>query len=105
MPNVIERVTKFVGSHGVRMAYGDVATISGVEVLPVAIVSYAFGGGGDDADNGGGAGGATVVPIGIYFRDNKGVHFRPNLFALALASIPVVATAGWVTGRILKHLR
>lgn len=53
---------------GVARAYGAAIQIGGEEVIPVALVSFGFGGGSEATDQGasGGGGGGLVLPLGVY---------------------------------------
>lgn len=65
------------------------------ELIPVALVSFGFGGGSDpEAGDGNGAvggGGGFVLPLGVYCRGRGGhVVFRPNTIALLAGMVPLV---------------
>ncbi len=77
---------------GVSRAYGPAVTVDGEELIPVALVSFGFGGGGNSGARhrrplgsgqegaaAGGGGGGFVLPLGVYCRGRDGqVAFRPN---------------------------
>lgn len=102
---------------GVSRAYGAPVLIGGEELVPVALVSFGFGGGsapepGDygtaGADNGaaGGGGGGLVLPVGVYCRNGRGnVVFRPNTIAVLAALVPVVCAVGFSLRGVLRTLR
>ncbi|MCX6500628.1 MAG: hypothetical protein NTU93_17835 [Arthrobacter sp.] len=85
---------------GVSRAYGAPVQFGGEELIPVALVSFGFGGGSapasDDAPAGtGGGGGGFVLPLGVYApRRGGGVVFRPNPIALLMGLAPVVCAIG-----------
>ena len=69
MANITEKLADTVPDRGVKIAYGEKVVVGGTEMVPVAFVSYGFGGGtmdgkgnmGPDKDadmTGDGAGGA-----------------------------------------------
>ena len=61
---------------GVARAYGDPVQLGGQEVIPVALVTFGFGGGAEgEADGGasGGGGGGMVLPLGVYRNDGGSV--------------------------------
>lgn len=110
MANITERLAESVPSRGVTLAYGDTTTIDGKELIPVALVSYGFGGGegseGPDAPTGtGGGGGGMSIPVGAYVESEGRVAFQPNLIALIAVSIPFVCTVGWAVAKIVKAAR
>ncbi|CAH0265240.1 hypothetical protein SRABI83_03493 [Arthrobacter sp. Bi83] len=85
---------------GVSRAYGPPVQVGGAELLPVALVSFGFGGG-TNAEGGGrggasgGGGGGFVFPLGAYSRASGGhLVFRPNTIAVLLSLVPVVAASG-----------
>jgi uncharacterized spore protein YtfJ len=107
---------------GVSRAYGTPVLIGGEELVPVALVSFGFGGGsaaepagdygaaeaGPGADNGaaGGGGGGLVLPVGVYCRNGRGnVVFRPNTIAVLAALVPVVCAVGFSLRGVLRTLR
>lgn len=117
MTNLTEKLAETVPM-GMKLSYGPTMTVDGVELVPVSIVSYGFGGGsgteGDDVASGGGGtggsgsgggGGGTSIPIGAYIGGVDGLRFRPNIIALLAVSIPVIWVAGRAISRILKASR
>lgn len=86
---------------GVARAYGEPVQIGGEELVPVALVSFGFGGGGDSGTAGtsgaaeGGGGGGFVLPLGAYTRNGEGrVVFRANTLTVLLGLVPVVCAVG-----------
>ena len=74
---------------GVSRAYGSPVQLGGQEVIPVALVSFGFGGG-NEADGGaaGGGGGGMVLPLGVYRNDGGGVTVPDVARVGALARWP-----------------
>jgi hypothetical protein len=104
MTDLTERLAESVTKRGVKLSFGEKVDLGGVEVLPVALVTYGFGAGGDDSGSGGGGGGGSI-PVGVYVGEEGDVRFRPNLIALLAVSIPVIAATGWALSKIIKALR
>ncbi|MRG58921.1 hypothetical protein GE115_03410 [Agromyces sp. CFH 90414] len=107
MGKLIENLAESVPSWGAKVAYGEKTTVDGKELVPVALVGFAFGGGegaGEMPDTGkavtgtgegsGGGGGGYSVPIGAYIGGPDGLRFRPNTIALAVVAVPLVAALG-----------
>jgi uncharacterized spore protein YtfJ len=102
---------------GVSRAYGPAVTVDGEELVPVALVSFGFGGGGaseaesNAIDGGpenaaGGGGGGFVLPLGAYIRTASGhVAFRPNTIALLAGLAPLVCAVGYTVRGILRAQR
>jgi uncharacterized spore protein YtfJ len=101
---------------GVSRAYGPPVQVGGAELLPVALVSFGFGGG-TDAEGGdrggasgggasGGGGGGFVLPLGAYSRESGGhLVFRPNTIAVLLSIVPVVTAAGFAVRGAVRAIR
>jgi uncharacterized spore protein YtfJ len=104
MTNLTEKLAESMTHRGVKLSFGEKVDLDGVEVMPVALVTYGFGAGGDDTGNGGGAGGGSI-PVGVYLNDEGYVKFQPNLIALLAVSIPVICATGWALSKIIKALR
>ena len=116
---------------GVARAYGPAVTVNGEEFVPVALVSFGFGGGeNSDGDsirgrardgNGtagrsagdhipetaaGGGGGGFVLPLGVYCRGRNGqLAFRPNTIAVLAGLAPLVWAVGFSVRGALRVLR
>jgi hypothetical protein len=96
---------------GVSRAYGSPVQVDGAELLPVALVSFGFGGGtdaegGDGGGASGGGGGGFVFPLGAYSRASGGhLVFRPNTIAVLLSLFPVVSAAGFAVRGALRAIR
>lgn len=103
---------------GVSRAYGPAVKVDGEELVPVALVSFGFGGGGaseaagsNTIDGGqenaaGGGGGGFVLPLGVYSRNAGGhVAFRPNTIALLAGLAPLVCAVGYTVRGILRAQR
>jgi len=99
---------------GVARAYGAPVLVGGEELVPVALVSFGFGGGGDSGTSGagssrgaggaeGGGGGGFVLPLGAYTKNAQGtVVFRANTLAVLLGLVPVVCAVGMSVRGVLK---
>ena len=121
MENIIEKFTQSVPSWGAKLAYGEMQSVNGQEILPVALVGFGFGGGGGSGEmpnsgdgagsasgsgeGSGGGGGGYALPVGAYVSGPDGLVFRPNLIALAAVSIPLVSALGWAISRIIRAAR
>lgn len=80
---------------GVTRAYGTPVNLGGEEIVPVALVSFGFGGDTESEDGAsGGGGGGFVVPLGIYRTVNGKPAFRPNTVVMLVCLVPLVAVAG-----------
>ncbi|TXK17777.1 hypothetical protein FVQ89_09515 [Homoserinibacter sp. GY 40078] len=98
-----ETLAAGVPDRSVRLAYGEKQSVDGTEIIPVALVTYGFGGGQDMAELGtGGGGGGVAVPVGAYIGGPDGLRFRPNTIALLAVAIPVIGVIGWSIARIVK---
>ncbi|WP_426977646.1 hypothetical protein ACQCSU_00620 [Pseudarthrobacter sp. O4] len=94
-------------------AYGAAVQVDGEELVPVALVSFGFGGGSEAggtaaADGGasGGGGGGFVLPLGVYCRGGSGhVVFRPNTIALLAGLAPLVCAVGFSVRGVIRTLR
>ena len=114
MANITEKLADTVPDRGVKIAYGEKIVVGGTEMVPVAFVSYGFGGGtmdgkgnmGSDKDadmTGDGAGGGGVaIPVGAYIGGPDGLRFHPNPITSAWVSIPLVAVLGWAISKIAR---
>lgn len=90
MANIVKTIGKNVTSVGISAAYGDPVSVGGVELLPVALVQFGYGGASSDTVGGGGGGMGSSVPIGAYVNSPRGLVFRPNAIALLAVLIPVL---------------
>lgn len=90
----------------VSRAYGEPVNIGGQTVVPVALVSFGFGGGTESDQGGsGGGGGGTVIPLGVYTSVNGRTVFQPNTIATLACMVPLVAAAGTAVRRAIKAAR
>jgi hypothetical protein len=94
---------------GVSRAYGPAVNVEGEEIIPVAVVSFGFGGGNSPEDgqpgNGGsgGGGGGFVLPLGVYAKGPSGrMKFRPNTVVVLVALVPLVCAVGVSIRGILR---
>lgn len=101
---------------GVSRAYGPAVRVDGEELIPVALVSFGFGGGSeaDSAANAGtakpgasgGGGGGFVLPLGVYSKGPNGrVAFRPNTITLLAGLAPLVCAVGFSLRAVIRTLR
>jgi hypothetical protein len=81
---------------GVARAYGAAIQVGGEEIVPVALVSFGFGGGSEATDQGasGGGGGGVVLPLGVYRNVRGHAVFRPNTIAVLVCLVPLVSVIG-----------
>ena len=113
MANITEKLAETVPDRGVKIAYGE-KVVGGTEMVPVAFVSYGFGGGtmggmggmmaAKDTDmSGDGTGAAGVsIPVGAYIATKEGLRFHANPITTAWVSIPLVVVIGWAISKIVK---
>jgi hypothetical protein len=97
---------------GVSRAFGPTTTIAGEEIVPVAMVSFGFGGGSSPEDGqpgvggSGGGGGGFVLPLGVYAKGPAGnLGFRPNTVVVLAALTPLVCAVGLSIRGILRTVR
>ncbi len=101
--DLTDKLAAGVSERGITLAYGDKQTIDGVDIIPVAFVSYGFGGTQDSPKLGdGGGGGGVAIPLGAYVGGADGVRFRPNTIAVLALAIPVISTLGWAIAKVVK---
>ncbi|UDF13939.1 hypothetical protein LH407_03535 [Antiquaquibacter oligotrophicus] len=101
-----EKLAAGVPDRSVKLAYGEKQTVDGAEIIPVAFVTYGFGGGEDLEQLGsGGGGGGVAIPLGAYVRGPSGLRFQPNQIAVLAAAIPLVSTIAWGISLIVKAAR
>lgn len=95
---------------GVSRAYGPAVQIAGEEIIPVALVTFGFGGGSSPEAGGegaaGGGGGGCVLPLGVYGPGKGGgVVFRPNTIAVLAGLVPLVCAIGFSVRGIIRTVR
>ncbi|UUL76224.1 hypothetical protein NG819_20290 [Pseudarthrobacter sp. Fe7] len=91
---------------GVSRAYGTPVNLNGEEMVPVALVSFGFGGGTESEEGAsGGGGGGFVVPLGVYVTRNGRPVFRPNTIALLVCMVPLVGAGGVALRRAIVAAR
>ncbi|MEO7373287.1 MAG: hypothetical protein ABIW36_05155 [Terrimesophilobacter sp.] len=105
MTNVAETLAETVRSRGVQLAYGDPFDAGDSTILPVALVTYGFGGGGIAAEGGGGGGGGVALPLGVYVMRGGSTRFHPNPIALIGVMTPVLWALGRAVSRVVKASR
>lgn len=93
-----------VPGRGVNLAYGAKETIDGLEIIPVALVTYGFGASDQSATWGvGGGGGGVAIPIGAYVASKNGLRFRANTFVTLALATPLVAVVGRALVQLLRR--
>jgi hypothetical protein len=92
-----------VPSRGITLAFGDARKVDGVDLVPVAFVSYGFGAMDESSrlGSGGGAGG-VAIPLGAYAVENGRLQFPPNTVALLSLLVPIIGTLGLAISMIIK---
>lgn len=98
-----------VPDRGIGLTVGDVRTIGGMDLLPVALVSYGFGALDESRRFGAGGGaGGVAIPFGAYCVVDGSLRFRPNTIVLGSLLIPIIGTLGLAVSmvvRAIKHSR
>jgi hypothetical protein len=97
---------------GVSRAYGAAVQIAGEEIIPVALVTFGFGGGASPDDGSGveaaagGGGGGCVLPLGVY-GPGKGGHvvFRPNTIAVLVGLVPLACALGFAVRGVVRAVK
>lgn len=88
---------------GVSRAYGEPVQLGGQEVIPVALVSFGFGGGNEgDGGASGGGGGGMVLPLGVYRNVGGDVSFRPNTVITLVCLVPLISVLGAAVRRAIR---
>lgn len=110
MADAMKSLAETFKNVGVSRAYGEPIRLDGKELVPVALVSFGFGGGtegGDpDAAGSGGGGGGFVFPLGVYTHDDGGrLTFRPNPLSLTACLVPLVCAVGLALRGALRARR
>ena len=109
VPEILRNIgERFEASATVRNVYGEPISIGNRTVIPVARISYGFGGGGrgggpqDDRQGSGGGGGGHIsaVPVGVVEITPEGTRFTPFTDWRKLGLIVAISLAvGFVFGR------
>ena len=99
MADAMQSLTDTFKNVGAARSYGDPVQLGGKEIIPVALVSFGFGGGTEAGDpegaGSGGGGGGFVFPLGVYTHDDGGrLVFRPNPLSLTACLVPLVCAVG-----------
>lgn len=105
MTNVAETLAETVRSRGVQLAYGEPVQAGEATILPIALVTYGFGGGSDTEHGGGGGGGGLAIPLGVYVTRGESTRFHPNPIALIGVMTPVLWALGRAVARVMKATR
>jgi hypothetical protein len=100
------RLADGVADRGIGLAYGETRNLGGVDLVPVAFVTYGFGAAeGSSQFGSGGGGGGVAIPIGAYVGGRDGGRFEPNTVALLAVAIPVISALGWAISLIVRAAR
>lgn len=106
MPDTLSSLADSFKNMGVARAYGTPVNVGGEDIVPVALVSFGFGGG-TESDQGasGGGGGGFVVPLGVYRTVNGRTAFRPNTIVTLVCLVPLVSVTGAALRKALLAAR
>ncbi len=108
VPEILKSIgERFQSSATVKNIYGEPISAGDRTVIPVARISYGFGGGGGSEGKqaaqgvgGGGGGHMTAVPAGVVEITPTGTRFIPFLDWRKLASVIAISFAlGFVIGK------
>ena len=106
MANTFESLVDTFKNMGVTRAYGTPVAVDGQEMVPVALVTFGFGGGSElEEGASGGGGGGMVLPLGVYVTENGRPVFRPNTIAVLACLVPLVGAAGVALRRAIAATR
>jgi len=95
-----------VPNRGISLAVGDPRKVDGVDLVPVAFVTYGFGALDESARLGsGGGGGGVAIALGAYAVEEGSLKFRPNTIAMLSLAIPVIGMLGLAISMIIKALK
>lgn len=95
-----------VPHRGITLAVGDPHRLDGVDLLPVAFVTYGFGALDESARLGsGGGGGGMAVALGAYAVKDGKLRFQPNTIAMLSLLIPIIGVLGLSISMIIKALK
>lgn len=97
-----EALASGIPKRGIGLAFGDTRTVDGIALVPVAFVTYGFGGTEGSGKIGtGGGGGGVAIPLGAYTSKDGSMVFRPNSIALLATVIPLVSAVGFAVSKII----
>jgi hypothetical protein len=104
MANTFASLVETFKNVGVSKAYGSPVQLGGEEIIPVALVSFGFGGGGEAGQEGasGGGGGGMVLPLGVYRKVGGKVVFRPNTVVALVCLVPLISAAGAAVRKAIR---
>jgi hypothetical protein len=104
--DLTESLAAGVNERGITLAYGEVRTLGGIDLVPVAFVTYGFGGLQDSAQFGaGGGGGGVAIPLGAYIAGPRGVRFHPNTVTVLAVGVLAIGTLGRAIKLVAKAAR
>lgn len=106
-PNdITENLAAGVTRRGISLAYGEKQTLDGHDFVPVAFVTYGFGGIQRSKQFGdGGGGGGVAIPLGAHTGGPDGLQFRPNTMTALALSICAINALGWAIAMVVKASR
>jgi uncharacterized spore protein YtfJ len=97
-----EALASGIPDRGVGLAFGATRTVDGVALIPVAFVTYGFGGTeGSGRIGTGGGGGGVAIPLGAYVTRDGSMVFRPNPIALLAMVTPLIGALGFAVSKII----
>jgi len=103
---ITQELAAGVPHRGINLAVGDARTLNGIELVPVAFVTYGFGALDESARLGsGGGGGGVAIPLGAYAVKDGALQFRSNTIALLSLLIPIIGVLGLSISMIIKALK
>ncbi|MDQ0148063.1 MULTISPECIES: hypothetical protein [Pseudarthrobacter] len=106
MADTLESLAESFKNMGVARAYGAPVNLNGEEMVPVALVSFGFGGGTESGEGAsGGGGGGVVVPLGVYRTVNGRTVFRPNTIAALVCLVPLMTATGAAVRKAVRAAR
>lgn len=104
--DLTEALAAGVTRRGVSLAYGEKQTVDGHDFIPVAFVTYGFGGLQRSKQYGdGGGGGGVAIPLGAYVGGPSGLQFRPNTMTALALGILAIKALGLATAMVMKTTR
>ncbi len=115
-PHIVTQIAERIkgGAH-VDVVFGEARTIGERTIIPVATVSYGFGGGsgggighasdGERTTGGGGGGGVRVQPVGAFEISEDGTRMVPVIDWGAIITRSITLFGLWMLIRTLRSKR